>query len=299
MTAKDFSILTAKIAGLTIVLTVVNGLGTKLLPSIDASSQTSEPSGSFFGIVLLVMILQTIALAYPIVRSGWSGWRLSVAVFVLFFGTVTFMSQIESLVYMGDQMPEGMQSGIFAMGLFIAAVFAPIAVLVLGRWQPDGREGLPDSWIPRAGLRGRIVTAGVIYLALYYLFGYYVAWKSPELRDYYGGTDPGSFLAQMTSVISGTPWMLPLQFVRGLLWVALAVLVIRMMGGRRWEPALALALLFSVPSLYLLFPNPLMPDAVRLVHLVETLPYQLLFGAFAGWWLGSSPAETTGSVETA
>ena len=93
--------------------------------------------------------------------------------------------------------------------------------------------------------------------------------------------------------------MLPLQFVRGLLWVALAVLVIRMMGGRRWEPALALALLFSVPSLYLLFPNPLMPDAVRLVHLVETLPYQLLFGAFAGWWLGSSPAETTGSVETA
>ena len=66
MTAKDFSILTAKIAGLTIVLTVVNGLGTKLLPSIDTGSQASEPSGSFFGIVLLVMLLQTIALAYPI-----------------------------------------------------------------------------------------------------------------------------------------------------------------------------------------------------------------------------------------
>jgi hypothetical protein len=238
-----------------------------------------------------LFILQAIALAYPVIRSRWTGWRLTGAVFVLFFGTVTFMSQIESLVYLGGQMPEGMQAGIFEMGLFVAAVFAPIAVLVLGRWKSPAEAGSPDTWRPRRGWWGKVLASGGIYLALYYLFGYYVAWKNPALRDYYGGTDPGSFLAQMINVIRDTPWMLPLQFVRGLLWVALAVLVIRMMNGRRWELALALALLFGVPSLYLLFPNPLMPDEVRLVHLVETLPYQLLFGAFAGWWLGERSAS--------
>lgn len=298
MTAKDLSILTAKIVGLTIVLIAANGFGTKLLPAIDAGSQAVEPaSGSFFGILILVMLLQTVALAYPIVRSRWSGWRLTGAVFVLFFGTVTFMSQIESVVYLGDRMPEGMQAGIFEMGLFVAAVFAPIAVLVLGRWKSKAGEGSPDAWRPRAGWWGRVVAGGGVFLALYYLFGYYVAWQSPALRDYYGGTDPGSFLAQMANVVRDTPWMLPLQFVRGLLWVALAVLVIRMMRGRRWEAALALALLFGVPSLYLLFPNPLMPDAVRFAHLVETLPYQLLFGAFAGWWLGKRSAHTNNSVD--
>ena len=298
MTAKDFSILTTRIAGLTIVLIAANGLGSKLLPAIDADPQAAQASAPFLGIVVLVMLLQTIALTYPIVRSKWSGWRLSGAVFVLLFGTATFMSQIESLFYLRGRMPAGMQAGLFEMGLFVAAVFAPIAVLVLGKWKPRAGEESRITWRPRAGWWRRVVASGAIYLALYYLFGYYVAWKNPALRDFYGGTDPGSFLAQMTNVIRDTPWMLPLQFVRGLLWVALAVLVILMMNSRRWEGALALALLFGVPSLYLLFPNPLMPDEVRLVHLVETLPYQLLFGAFAGWWLGKRPADTSTSVET-
>jgi hypothetical protein len=47
--------------------------------------------------------------------------------------------------------------------------------------------------------------------------------------------------------------------------------------------ALAVSLLFTVPSIYLLFPNPMMPDAVRIAHLVETAPYQFLFGWFVVW----------------
>jgi hypothetical protein len=56
-----------------------------------------------------------------------------------------------------------------------------------------------------------------------------------------------------------------------------------MMRGPWWEAGLALALLFAVPTAYLLFPNPLMPETVRMTHLVETAPYQFLFGWFVGW----------------
>ncbi|MBP1607151.1 MAG: hypothetical protein H6Q08_2525, partial [Acidobacteria bacterium] len=89
----------ARILALTVVLVMVQGLGSRLLPAPEAAAQPStQPSGSFLAIVLAVSLLQTIALAYPVLRSRWHGWRLIGTVFVLYFGTVTFMSQIESMV---------------------------------------------------------------------------------------------------------------------------------------------------------------------------------------------------------
>ena len=297
MKGKDLGILLVKIVLLTVVLMMVNGIGSRFLPAAEAedAGQISEavvegapapPSGSFMAIVLVVMLLQTVALAYPIMRSKWSGLKLAFAAFLLYFGTVTFMSQIESLVYLGDRMPNGMLLGLFAMGLFTAAVFSPIAVLVLGKW----KTGTADS--ATSGHREptsagewtwKTAVGGLVFLSLYYLFGYFVAWKNPLLRDFYGGTDPGSFFAQMASIVESTPWMLPFQYLRSLLWVALAVLVIRMMKGSWWQVALAVSMLFTVPAIYLLFPNPMMPDAVRMAHLVETAPYQFLFGWFVVW----------------
>ena len=64
----------------------------------------------------MVMLLQTVPLTYAIVRSKWSGWRLTAAVFVVFFGTVTFLNQIESLVYLGGRLPDGMLEGLFGGG---------------------------------------------------------------------------------------------------------------------------------------------------------------------------------------
>ena len=40
------------------------------------------------------------------------------------------------------------------------------------------------------------------------------------------------------------------------------IMVTRMMAARWWEAGLAVSLLFTVPTAYLLFPNPVMPDAV-------------------------------------
>ena len=297
MKGKDLGILLVKIVLLAVLLMMVNGIGSRFLPAAEAegAGQISEavvesapapPSGSFMALVLFVMLLQTVALAYPVMRSKWSGWKLALAVFLLYFGTVTFMSQMESLVYLGDKMPNGMLPGLFAMGLFTAAVFSPVAVLVLGKWKA-GTAASATSGHREPTSAGewawKTAVGGLVFLSLYYLFGYFIAWKNPLLRDFYGGTDPGSFFAQMSSIVESTPWMLPFQYLRSLLWVALAVLVIRMMKGSWWQVALAVSLLFTVPAIYLLFPNPMMPDAVRMAHLVETAPYQFLFGWFVVW----------------
>jgi len=289
-------VLVAKIILLTLILTAVSGIGSQMLPALQEAGQgataadpgppSTPPGGSFLALVLFLMLLQTLALAYPILRSRWTGWRLVLTILVVFFGTATLMGQIESAVYLGEKLPAGMLSGLFAMGLLNAVVFAPIAVLVLGRWKRPASAGVaasqgawPVRWI------WQVPVAGAVYLALYYLFGYYVAWKNPAVRDYYGGVDPGSFFAQIGSIIRAVPWMIPLQFGRGMLWVLLALPVIRLMRGPWWEAGLALAMLFTVPSIFLLLPNPMMPDAVRTAHLIETVPYQFLFGWFVAWFL--------------
>ena len=293
MNARRLSLIVVKVLLLTVVLMVVNGLGSRFLPTTQAAPAASgaattspaPPPASFLGLLIGILLLQTIALAYPVVRSRWSGWRLVVTVALLYFGTVTFMSQIESLIYLGRKMPGGMLSGLFAMGLFNAVVFAPILVLVLGPWRgerPDA-DRLAAPWGPLGPWLTRALIGGGVFLVLYYLFGYIVAWQNPLVREYYGGTDPGSFFAQMLSIAKGTPWMIPFQFARGLLWVGLGLLVVRMMRGGWWEAGLATALLFAVPCLYLLIPNPLMPEPVRMAHLVETAPYQFAFGWFVAW----------------
>lgn len=280
---------------LTVVLMILFAVGGYLfVPKTQASPGAAaavapQPPGQLLALALFVFFVQTIALAYPIVRSRWGGWRLVATVFAVFYGTGTVTSQIESAVYLGGRMPAGMLAGLFLMGAFTAAIFSPLAVLVLGK---RSAETAPEEKnlrlvMPAGKWIWKLAVVALVYVVFYYTFGYFIAWQNPALRAYYGGEDPGSFFAQMAMVLRGTPWMVPLQLLRALLWAALALPVIRMMKGAWWEAGLAVALLFTVPALYLLFPNPLMPETVRLTHLIETAPYQFIFGWIVVWLLHS------------
>jgi hypothetical protein len=238
--------------------------------------------------LLLVSCLNTAILSYIILRSHWAGWKLIGAIFLIFFGVSTFMPQIET-AYFVTSLPPGMLPRIVLSGGITAALFSLIAVPVLGKSRRDDQDqstGLtlnmpPGEWIWKLSL---IVIA---YVVIYFTFGYFIAWRSAAVRAYYGGSDPGSFLAQMSTVLRDTPWLLPLQAVRALLWTAFAVLVIRIMKGRWWEIGLVVGLLFAVMSAQLLIPNPFMPAEVRMAHLLETASSNFLFGWLIVWVLHS------------
>jgi fumarate reductase subunit D len=189
------------------------------------------------------------------------------------------MPQIET-AYFITRLPPGMLPRLFIAGIIIAAVFAPLAVLILGKAKPvtnetgkDARLKLPlGSWVTKLAL---IV---VSYLLIYFTFGYFIAWKVEAVRVYYHGDDPGNFFTHMAHVLRTEPLLFVLQAVRALLWAAIAVPVIKMMKGDRWETGLAVALLFAIMTSLLLLPNPLMPDEVRMTHLLETATSNFLFG---------------------
>jgi len=257
--------------------------GALLSPAADQSDtiQASQ-AGAALAALLTVSILNTAVLAYVIVRSRWAGWKLIITIFCVFYGVTTVMPQIETAYFL-TRLPPGMLPRLFVAGAIIAAIFSPLAVLILGKRKPGKDEAKDETHLrlqmPFGDWVGKLSLIVIAYVVIYFTFGYFIAWKSAAVRAYYGGGDPGSLLTQMSSVIRETPWLIPLQAVRALLWAAIAVPVIRMMKGKWWEAGLAVALLFGVvATCLLLLPNPLMPPEVRMVHLLETATSNFLFG---------------------
>ena len=277
-----------------IVLTMILLLCYMVANNVSGMAQlpaSAEPSSADAGATLLallaVSLLETAVLTTIMLRSRWSGWKLVGAIFLAFYDLNTVAAQIESIVYIPHQLPEGMIPRMFVMGAIVAGLFAPLAVLILGKMK---RQSTPAAPNPRQGMppgawAWKLVLSAVAGVVLYYAFGYFVAWKNPAVRAYYGGTDPGSFFAPMGWVWATTPWMLPLQALRMMLCVAFALPAIWMHEGQPWEAALVAGLLFAVWSSQLLLPNPYMPAAVTRVHLVETVSSNFIFGCIVGWLL--------------
>ena len=230
--------------------------------------------------LLIVSLINAAVWTYVILRSRWSGWKLVMTVFLVSYGVSTVMSQIET-AYFVTRLPPGVLARLFLAGMLTSVLFAPLAVLFLGKFKSQPNEKFRDSrlnmpvgvWIAKLSL---IV---VVYLLLYFTFGYFIAWQNAAVRVYYGGTDAGSFIDHMTNLLRTEPLLFLLQAGRALLWTLIAVPVIKMTKGKWWEAGLAVALLFGVfMNSLLLLPNPLMPAEVRMAHLVETATSNFLFG---------------------
>ena len=265
-----------------------------LLPALPDQAAPAQAGGTLAAL-LAVSLLNTLVLSYVIIRSRWAGWKLIVTVFFVLYGVTTVMPQIETAFFV-TRLPPGMLPRLFLSGAIIAALFSLLAVLILGKIKSHPTESSRHARLDMNAGQWAVKLSLIViaYLAIYFIFGYFIAWKNASVRAYYGGSDPGSFLAQMSSVLRDTPWLLPLQVVRAILWAALAVPIIRMMRGQWWEAGLAVALLFGVVmNSQLLLPNPLMPPEVRMVHLLETATSNFLFGWVVVLVLGGWRSSTT------
>lgn len=267
-------------------------------PTVQTEEDTERPAPaadqSEVKVLLLlafICLLQTTVLSYIILNSRWQGWKLALTIFTVYFGVNYILSQIESLVYLRTYLSEGMILKIVLTGLLLTAVFSPLAVWILGKWKSQPQETAPGRALTRSltGWAWKFLIIGLVYVLIYYFFGYYLAWKNPAVQEYYGGTDPGSFFAQLKSVWQSTPWMYPFQLLRGILWSLFTLPVIFALKGSEIKVAFTVAFLFMIWSAQLLLPNPFMPEAVAQAHLIETASSNFLFGLLVGWLLRRSP----------
>jgi len=283
---KKASLLLVRLALVSMAMSIAYILSLETMVIGQASTTLTPEEASRAGQALfLVSMINALVLSYPILRSRWHGLKLIGTVILVQFGVETFMAQIETL-YFNSAVQMGMAEfvGIVAAGALRALIFAPLAVFILGRMkkpvQPEEKAAVKLSvWVKR------FAALAVFYVIVYFVFGYFVAWQWAETRLFYSGTTAiKPFFTHFWDLFRTDPIILPFQLLRGALWAALAMLIVRMMKAKRWEASLAVALTFAglLSSGIGLFPNPYMPPLVRQSHFIELLSSMLVFGGIAG-----------------
>jgi hypothetical protein len=259
-----------------------------LFPTGLAWSPPPEALPWVFVGILAAALVNTLVVSLVIGRSGWGGWRLIAATAFAWYGVMSVMSQIET-AWFGPAMglPYSLPVAVLASGAVMVAVFTVAAVFVWGRGRPpevpfDAPERLPRTPVEWAA---KLAVIAPLYLALYFGFGFIVAWQNPALREMYaGGVHP---------VVFNPAYLYPLQIARSALWVLFALPVIRMTRGPLWQVALLVGLLYALPmNIGHAIPNPIMPEAsVRLSHFVETATSNFIFGVAVTWLLSWQPGR--------
>jgi hypothetical protein len=250
----------------------------------DVASPPDSSAGTAFLALAAFCLLTAAVFSWLIVRSTLFGWPLVGALFLVYFGLGTFLLQVESVIFLSRHLPPGFVPRLFAMGALIALVFAPAAVWIHGRRRRPAAPAPAASGflLSRGEWAARLACLAAAYVALYFLAGYFIAYRNPDVIAYYDDVDAGSFVAGMHRLWVSMPWIFAVQALRGMLWVAFVVPFIVSFRGRSWELPLLVGCTYSVWLVLLFAPNPFMPESVRMSHFAETASSNFVFGCLVG-----------------
>lgn len=205
-----------------------------------------------------------IALSVLASRLRVRGAHLGLVLFVAFFCLSVGMMMIETLYFNESvKMPMDLLVLGGVQGLISAAITGAVGTLL---YHPSDEA---PALVP-ANIPWRIMALTLIYVVLYYGAGYFIAWQSAAVRAYY---------SNMNILLLPT---IALQLFRGFLWALISLYIVTRMRGSLMSRAWIMAVLFwVVTSIQLLYPNALMPWAVRRMHLAEVGSSEFVYGFIA------------------
>ena len=228
-------------------------------------------------------------------RSSFKGLGMIGQLFVLSFGAQVFETQIETGYFLSafPLLHNNFELYVLILrGFTTSLLFSLLVTWIVGGFSKKSRlqSGFTvaaetavrhGSWLP------------VVYITLYMLFGYFVAWQVKELRLFYGGpSELNGFFEQWGLSLMQKPELPFFQYFRGVLWLLCLIPLFKGFSGKRIElvtlSALALALL---PTAQLAFANPLMPPEVSLGHFWEVSISTGIFGALCAWFVPQSVSD--------
>jgi hypothetical protein len=275
-----FFILAAQLAG------VADAAASASSGARAAAADSSAAPGGFLVPFALFCLTVSLVMSWLTLRSRWFGSKLILVLALAMYGVMTVATQVETLFFLRDKMPVALILRLFVQGAITTALFVPVLVALMGKLrQPQGMTAVSSVPLRPSALAERLAITIVLFVFLYMLFGYFVAWRNPVLRQFYGGADAPNFFISLENNWHTTPGVYVLQVFRAILYFACALPLVRMLRAPKWEALLAIAAFLSVWSLALLLPNPIMPRTVAMSHFWETVMCFLVFGAVLGWML--------------
>lgn len=290
MKLKQFMIWTARIASLLLLFFILFIIGSTVI-SVALPDVKSEPGlldndigFLFFGIINMLLIIGLI------LSSRWNGWKLALILGAAYYGAVTFLPQIETWYFMSNiTFDKKLMPRLFIMGLSIAFVYIPLAVLILGKGKKtEGAKPTFSIIFPVKQWMWKLTVIATIYILLYWFAGYYIAWQNDDLRAFYGS--PGDILPFWEHTIKTLQTdfgLFPFQAMRAILWTLSVIPIILGSKINVWWTAILVGFFLTIPQISgLILENPLMPIAnIRTSHMIEGISTNFIFGMIIVWLL--------------
>ena len=275
--------ITLSIIVYTIVFVIANAI-LPFSPGFKELGASEDPAGILFILLNATWICFTV---YFIIRhTHISGKKLFLNLLFVMFFVQCFMTQIETLFFTSAFPVLTKTDVILIMAAGLIPLLAAIPLL-MKFFQHKGDTGesvviqkqalKPKSIIFKLGI------IGIIYLFVYMIFGYFVAWQFEELRIFYSGSaEKVGFFGQMINNFKANPVIFPFQIIRGILFAVFIIPLVNMVNKNKLIFVISVCLVYLCTAIVLIIPNALFPDMVRYGHLFEMTSSMLVFGIIVG-----------------
>ena len=272
-----------------IVFILVNGMMPYSQAFMEASARTTAgPLDLLFVAISCLWFSSTIC--YTVSHTKWKGVKLALGVIAMISLVHPVLTQIETLFF-GSAFAIISKSDILLIMLAnILPLLASVPLAVKMWSKGKSNESVSVSPIDMKKLLISISMVGIAYMIIYFVFGYFIAWKSEAVRIFYSGTSHDiGFWAKLRENWRENPAIYPFQFMRGVLFGGAASLLLFMGWSRRGDFIINICLIYLCTAVVLIIPNFLFPDAVRWAHFIEMFLSMLLFGMMTGLIMTHDP----------
>ena len=262
----------------TVLYAVLFVVANALLPFSQGFKELGS-SGNPIALVFLIInsAWSCFTMYYIIKHTNYSGIKLFINVLCVMFFIQYFMTQIETLFFGSAFTALTKQDIILIMLAGLFPLLGTVTLLV--KFFQNKNAVYERKKICSKEILVKLGVIGIIYLCVYMLFGYFVAWQFEELRLFYtGSTEKLSFPGQMANNIQTNPIIIPFQILRGILFGIAIIPIKNMVNGNKNIFIINVCLIYLCTAIVLIIPNVLFPDRVRIAHFIEMFSSMLFFG---------------------
>jgi len=263
-----------KTLGFVVIYFIVIAVMGKIFPS----PVEVKPDASAFGALLLHLGVNSFFIIYLLERLSLKGIRLIAVTALSVYGLQIFMTQIETWIFIKafPQITLELLTNIFLSNLINIVVMTVVGYLF---WKPSASNDFAARLtFNRKEKLWKLAVLSVLYMILYFTFGYLVPWQLAEAREFYHSST--------TSI--GNTTLAFIQIVRGAMWVLFCLPVLFNLKGGNIEKLVIITLMMALlPTILLLMPNPFMPFSIRMAHFAEIFMSNGILGACIVWLMTS------------
>ena len=243
-------------------------------PGLTYSSSLTSPIA-----LLIAAFIDTLVLSYFLVFSRFRGWEEWLVVFsVLYIGNYVLTSM--EAFYLTSLLTANTVESIFVNGAIISGVFAFALVRLLTPKQMQNKMASKRLAMSRREWTWKILASGAVYLLLFILVGFAIYGPIATQLDH------AAYVSEQASIpASAAGLVFPLEFLRGIFWTILAIVVTVSLSFTWKKTALVAGLLLAVPMSFSIFLSTTIVPALQVAHFVELFVENLIFGLAAVWIL--------------